>query len=74
MELTNGVYGLLGANGAGKFTLMRMVCGGLRCDGGEIFCDGEEILSMGERFREQIGYLLQDFGYYPNFSVMEFMG
>ncbi|MGN0426031.1 MAG: ABC transporter ATP-binding protein [Acetatifactor sp.] len=74
MELTNGVYGLLGANGAGKTTLMRMVCGVLRCDGGEILCDGEEILSMGERFREQIGYLPQDFGYYPNFSVMEFMG
>lgn len=74
MELTNGVYGLLGTNRAGKTTLMRMVCGGLRCDGGEILCDGEEILSMGERFRKQIGYLPQDFGYYPNFSVMEFMG
>ena len=73
MKLTNGVYGLLGANGAGKTTLMRMLCGVLVSDQGRILCDGEEILLMGERFREQIGYLPQDFGYYPDFTVMDFM-
>lgn len=73
MKLTNGVYGLLGANGAGKTTLMRMICGVLVCDKGKIEFNGEEILSMGERFREQIGYLPQDFGYYPDFTVMDFM-
>lgn len=73
MKLHRGVYGLLGANGAGKTTLMRMICGVLAADEGKILWDGEEILSMGERFREQIGYLPQDFGYYPEFTVIEFM-
>lgn len=68
-----GVYGLLGANGAGKTTLMRMLCGILEPTGGEITLDGKEILSMGEEYRELLGYLPQDFGYYPNFTAMEFM-
>lgn len=71
--LTEGVYGLLGANGAGKTTLMRLICGILTSNSGEIKCDGEEIGSMGERYRDLLGYLPQDFGYYPNFTAMEFM-
>ena len=71
--LTQGVYGLLGANGAGKTTLMRMICGVLQIDEGEILFDGEEIGKMDERYRDLLGYLPQDFGYYPNFTVMEFM-
>lgn len=73
MKLSSGVYGLLGANGAGKTTLMRMICGVLEFDGGEILWDGKEIISLDEEYREQIGYLPQDFGYYPEFQVMEFM-
>ncbi|MGN0323721.1 MAG: ABC transporter ATP-binding protein [Oliverpabstia sp.] len=68
-----GVYGLLGANGAGKTTLMRMICGVLKMDEGKILYDGEDMYDMGERYRELLGYLPQDFGYYPNFTVMEFM-
>lgn len=68
-----GVYGLLGENGAGKTTLMRMICGILEPTGGEIKLDGREILSMGEEYRDLLGYLPQDFGYYPNFTAMEFM-
>lgn len=71
--LTEGVYGLLGANGAGKTTLMRLICGILDSNSGEIRCDGEEIGVMGERYRDLLGYLPQDFGYYPNFTAMEFM-
>lgn len=72
-ELSYGIYGLLGENGAGKTTLMRMICGILEPSGGEIKLDGREILSMGEEYRELLGYLPQDFGYYPNFTVMEFL-
>lgn len=72
-ELRCGIYGLLGENGAGKTTLMRMICGILEPSGGEIKLDGREILSMGEEYRELLGYLPQDFGYYPNFTAMEFM-
>lgn len=71
--LTEGVYGLLGANGAGKTTLMRMICGVLVSSSGEIRLDGQEIGGMGERYRDLLGYLPQDFGYYPNFTAMEFM-
>lgn len=71
--LKEGVYGLLGANGAGKTTLMRMICGIARIDSGEIRFDGEEIEAMGGRYRDLLGYLPQDFGYYPNFTAMEFM-
>ena len=71
--LKEGVYGLLGANGAGKTTLMRMICGILEISSGEIYADGEEIHAMGGRYRDLLGYLPQDFGYYPNFTAMEFM-
>ena len=72
-NLQCGIYGLLGENGAGKTTLMRMICGILEPSGGEIQLDGREILSMGEQYREQLGYLPQDFGYYPHFTAMEFL-
>lgn len=73
VKLKKGVYGLLGANGAGKTTLMRMICGVLEISSGEILYDGENIEKMGERYRELLGYLPQDFGYYPNFTAMDFM-
>lgn len=72
-EFGNGVYGLLGANGAGKTTLMRIICGILTPTSGEIKLDGVNNLDMGEEFREQLGYLPQDFGYYPEFKAKEFM-
>lgn len=71
--LKEGVYGLLGANGAGKTTLMRMVCGIAEINEGEIRFCGEQVGVMGGRYRDLLGYLPQDFGYYPNFTAMEFM-
>lgn len=71
--LKEGVYGLLGANGAGKTTLMRMICGIAGIDSGEIRFEGEAIEAMGGRYRDLLGYLPQDFGYYPNFTAVEFM-
>lgn len=73
VTLQSGVYGLLGANGAGKTTLMRMVCGVLNPTSGEILLDGCDIDILGENYRKLIGYLPQDFGYYPDFTAKEFM-
>ncbi len=67
----NGVYGLLGANGAGKTTLMRMICGILKATSGEIKFNGIDVSD--ERYRDVLGYLPQDFGYYPNFTAQDFM-
>jgi len=71
--LTPGVYGLLGANGAGKTTLMRMLCGILEPTSGEVLFNDHEITAMGATYRNMLGYLPQDFGYYPNYTAMEFM-
>lgn len=71
--LEPGVYGLLGANGAGKTTLMRMMCAILESTSGEVLLDGKDVISMGEDYRNVLGYLPQDFGYYPNYTALEFL-
>ena len=71
--LKPGVYGLLGANGAGKTTLMRMLCAILESTSGEVLLDGKEVTSMGADYRNVLGYLPQDFGYYPNYTAVEFL-
>ncbi len=71
--LTEGVYGSLGANGAGKTTLLRMICGVLKPTSGEIQCNGAEIGRLDGDYRQMLGYLPQDFGYYPDFTARRYL-
>lgn len=71
MKLEKGVHGLLGANGAGKTTLMRMICGILQPTSGSISMDGMDVKT--EEYRNLLGYLPQDFGYYPEFTGRDFL-
>ena len=73
LRITNGVYGLLGVNGAGKTTLMRMICTLLTPTSGQILCDGKDILKMEGEYRNLLGYLPQEFGFYPEFSVKDYL-
>ncbi len=71
--LTTGVYGLLGVNGAGKTTLMRMLCTLLKPTGGRILWDGKDIFELDGAYRRVLGYLPQDFGFYPDFTVRDYL-
>lgn len=73
LTMTKGVYGLLGVNGAGKTTLMRMLCTLLKPTEGRITCDGKDIFEMDGEYRKVLGYLPQDFGFYPEFTVKDYL-
>jgi len=65
------IYGLVGPDGAGKTTAMRLLCGALRMDGGDAEIGGYDIRYQVERAREQIGYLAQRFSLYEELTVQE---
>ena len=68
LDVSKGMFGLLGPNGAGKTTLMRIVAGLLEPTSGAVRFNGEDIVSDPRRIRRQLGYLPQDFGFYPHLS------
>lgn len=71
--LQHGVYGLLGINGAGKTTLMRMLCTLIQPTTGKITYNGKDIFEMDGEYRKLLGYLPQEFGYYPDFTVEDYL-
>ena len=73
LNLTPGVWGLLGANGAGKTTLMRMIAGIMEPTHGKIFFEGKNICDLGEKYRSQFGFLPQDFGFFQDFTVKDYL-
>ncbi len=73
LTMTRGVYGLLGVNGAGKTSLMRMIGTLIRPSSGSITWDGRDIFKMEGAYRRLLGYLPQDFGYYPDLTVSDYM-
>lgn len=72
-DFENGIYGLLGPNGSGKSTLMRMLCDILKPTEGSITLDGVKTHDLDDEFRNILGYLPQDFGYYPQFTAYDFL-
>ncbi|WP_328475368.1 ABC transporter ATP-binding protein [Actinoplanes sp. NBC_00393] len=75
LSLNTGVHGLLGPNGAGKTTLMRALATVLKPAGGRLTLLGESVDSRADlrRVRRGLGYLPQQFGFYPRFTVREFV-
>lgn len=73
LRITPGVWGLLGANGAGKTTLMRMIAGIMRPTAGQVEYDGLPVDALGASYRDRFGYLPQEFGFYPEFTVKDYL-
>jgi ABC-2 type transport system ATP-binding protein len=68
LDVPPGMFGLLGPNGAGKSTLMKILSGLLEATSGSVTLDGEDVLASPERIRQRLGYLPQEFGFYPHLT------
>lgn len=73
LEFNNGVYALLAPNGAGKTTLIKLLTTLIFPTSGEILYKGTDIVSLDGEYRNIIGYLPQDFGYYRNYTPRKFL-
>ena len=68
-----GIYGILGANGAGKSTMMNLITDNLHRDGGSITFDGEDIRKLGVSWRRTLGYMTQQQGLYEGMTAESFL-
>lgn len=73
LELDYGLYGLLAPNGAGKTTLMKMMATLLYPTEGSILWEGREIQKLDDQYREKLGFLPQDFGYYQDYTPERYL-
>ena len=68
-----GIYGILGTNGAGKSTMMNLITDNLRRDGGSITFDGQDVKTLGAKFRSVLGYMTQQQGLYEGMTAESFL-
>ena len=68
-----GIYGILGANGAGKSTMMNLITDNLKRDGGSITFDGRDVKALGAEFRSVLGYMTQQQGLYEGMTAESFL-
>jgi len=69
LEITNGMFGLLGSNGAGKSSLMRTIASLQEPSSGSISFNDTDVVKQPDEIRKQLGYLPQEFGVYPKISA-----
>lgn len=69
LKISNGMFGLLGANGAGKSSLMRTIASLQEPSSGELVFNDCNIINKPEEIRKYLGYLPQEFGVYPKISA-----
>lgn len=73
VTLNSGIYGLLGPNGSGKTTLMRIIADVSNPSSGDILVNGESKSKLGAKYRDLIGYVPQNIGFYKNFTAEKFL-
>lgn len=73
LTLDTGVYGILGANGAGKSTFLNLLTDNIKRTDGDILYNGKEILTMGASYRKKVGYTPQLQGMYEEFTAGQFL-